>query len=365
METGRDIFLLDLRAPEEFHDWRIEGSRPLPALNVHYSAFLEDEEAVVDRLPRDRQITVLCAKGGASEYVAAALAERGFAVRHLVGGMQAWSELYAVRRVPTEGLVLLQFDRVGKGCLSYLIASRGEAVVVDPGRHVDRYLKAAEDLGVSIRRVVDTHVHADHISGGRALAEATGAPYHLYGGSGTPVAFPFEPLRDGDRLTVGGVSVEVVALHTPGHTPESVCLLVDGRHLLSGDTVFVESLGRPDLGGKAEEWVRDLYRTLFQRLSALPDDVVIYPAHYASPREADADGVYRTTFGDVRRRSPLLRLTDPAAFEAQVLAGLQEQPPNFERIRQINMGALSVGDEEALELEIGPNRCAVAHLGNP
>jgi glyoxylase-like metal-dependent hydrolase (beta-lactamase superfamily II) len=354
IDAGTDLFLLDLRNPDEFRRWQVGG---VPALNIPYFDFLEDEETAIAQLPQEREITLLCAKGGASEYVGSLLEEKGLAVRNVAGGMQEWAVLYDARPVVETGaFTLLQFNRVAKGCLSYLLASGGEALVIDPGRHTERYVTAAAARGLHIAGVIDTHVHADHISGGPTLAAQMDCPYYIADGDMIGAPLPFIELHDGDALQVGTSVVEVVALATPGHTPGSSSLLVDGRYFLSGDTLFVESVGRPDLGGHAPEWAKDLFDTLYARLGALGDDVLVLPAHYSSPAEVREGGLVAERLGRIRAENEAFRVTDPAAFVDYILGDLPVQPDTYSTMRLVNRGEVPADEEKAFELEIGANQ---------
>ncbi len=148
---------------------------------------------------------------------------------------------------------------------------------------------------------------------------------------------------------------------TPGHTPGSTSFLVNRKFLLSGDTIFVGGLGRPDLGGKAREWAQALYDTVFKKIADLPDDVLVLPAHYADIKEINENGYVGATLGDIRRTNEIMRTTDVEQFTEQVVSAIGDTPPNYERIVAINRGTEHVKEEEAMELEIGPNRCAVHH----
>lgn len=362
LDAGLSLFILDLRNPDEFAQWRVEGRQAVPTLNIPYFDFLEEEGASIARLPRDCEITLLCAKGGASEYVAGILQEHGIPARNVAGGMEEWAVLYEARPVvETETFTLLQFNRVAKGCLSYLMASGGEALVIDPGRHADRYLAAAEARGLTVVGVVDTHVHADHISGGPLLAEKAGCPYYIADGDMQGSPLPHIELKDGDRLQVGDSVVEVLAISTPGHTPGSSSLLVDGRYLLSGDTVFVESVGRPDLGGKAAEWAHDLFATLYARLDSVQDDVLVLPAHYSTPKEIRDGGLVAERLGRIRAENEAFHVSGEGEFVSYVLGDLPVQPAAYDTMRLINRGEHPVDEAGAFELEIGANQCAAKH----
>jgi glyoxylase-like metal-dependent hydrolase (beta-lactamase superfamily II) len=262
-----------------------------------------------------------------------------------------------------EKLTLIQVNRFAKGCLSYAVISGGKGMIVDPNQKIEVYLELAKQHNFTIEHVVDSHLHADHISGGLKLAEQTGASYYISSSEAKGSGLPFTPLEEFKKIRVGEIDVEVLAIPTPGHTPGSTSFLVDHRFLLSGDTVFVGGLGRPDLGGKAKEWAEDLYDTVFYRLNNLPDNCFVLPAHYADIQEMNEHGVVGATFGEIVRNNEMMRNADRKSFTAQVAsAASSKKPPNFEEIIAINRGELHVDAEKAIELEIGPNRCAVHHL---
>jgi glyoxylase-like metal-dependent hydrolase (beta-lactamase superfamily II)/rhodanese-related sulfurtransferase len=362
--AGEPVTILDVRVPDEYHKWKIEGRTAFESLNLHYIDFIEDEERTITRIPGGMDLTVVCARGDASDYVAEILRKRGFAAWNLTGGMQAWSEYYAETtvRIPgrwDNGLIFKLFNRVGKGCLSYLIGAQGcQAAVIDPSHHLEVYLRAAEKEGLTITHVFDTHLQADHLSGGRALADVTGATYHIATVDLNGGRLQGAPMGVNEQVSFGQSCFEAVLLATPGHTPGSTALLLDRRYLFTGDTLFVNTVGRPDLGGKAREWAHDLYNTLFHTLAALPDTVQIFPSHYASIHDINPLGLVTRTLGELRRDNPLFRLTDEARFCEAVLAAMPEEPGNFERIRRINLGLEQASPQEQMELETGPNRCA-------
>lgn len=361
--SGKPVFILDVRNEEEYANWKIEGKH-VTSINVPYFAFVEEDESVWEAIPHDvKDIVVICAKGGSSEFVAEQLRAQGYNAVSLEGGMLAWSQFYQPELVAVdENLKLYQVNRLAKGCLSYVLISEGEALVVDPNRHVDVYLELAQKEGAVIRHIIDTHVHADHISGGPELAKLTRVTYYLSSSDVQDGTISFEPLENHPQIRMGKVIVEVLAIPTPGHTPGSVSLLVNKKYLLSGDTIFVGGLGRPDLGGKAKEWAQMLYDTVFTTIANLPDDVYVLPAHYADVQEINERGIVGAPLGDIRRSNEIMRTQDREAFTETVAASAQsEKPPNFETIVEINRGLKEVTADEANELELGPNRCAVHH----
>jgi glyoxylase-like metal-dependent hydrolase (beta-lactamase superfamily II)/rhodanese-related sulfurtransferase len=363
IRRGRRPFILDVRNEEEFANWVIEGLPPNSLLNIPYFGFLEDEAECLERVPRGRDVTVVCAKGGSSAFVASILSQHGIRARNLQGGMIAWGDLHVTTCVatPQESTVsLFQINRVGKRCLSYVIVSDDAALVIDPSRYTDWYTSLAQAQQAQLTRVIDTHLHADHLSGGPALTRALGIPYHIRLDDAAGAQYSYHSVEDGSRLALGSSMVEIIALHTPGHTPGSTSLLVNDRYLLTGDTLFVGSIGRPDLGDKAEEWAQLLYRTLFDRIARLPDDVLILPAHYSDITEMRQDGIVATTLGEARQKNPAFERRTEAQFLAYVLSRLPAQPPIYQEIRRANLGRIVLDAEHATEAELGPNQCAAA-----
>lgn len=170
-----------------------------------------------------------------------------------------------------------------------------------------------------------------------------------------PAAIHFAPLWDGQRLQVGKLNVEVI--HTPGHTLGIVSLLVNNRYLFTGDTLFIHSFGRPDLGGQGEAWGHILYRTLRELRENLSDDLLVLPGHYSDRREANAQGIFGAMPGDLRQSNE--GLTPRSEFVRYVLTRLPHFPPEYVDIKRINLGLLDVDEEKATELELGKNVCAL------
>lgn len=231
----------------------------------------------------------------------------------------------------------------GTGCAAYVVgcAGKSKCAVIDPrAEEVDAYIAVAAHHKMEIHYVIDTHVQADHKSGGRLLAERTSAKYALH--RSAEVAFAFEPLDDGDVLDLGNVQMKV--MHTPGHTPESICLVVtDHRRgdfpwfVLTGDTLFSGAVGRPDLPGAAEQSARALWSSL-QKLLELPDSVEVYPAHFSgSACGAGMNGKPMSTIDFERRWNPLLTLSRDE-FVKQVCEGIPPKPPEMAAVMQFNQG---------------------------
>jgi len=237
-----------------------------------------------------------------------------------------------------------QFFTQGLGCMSYLVGceAKGVAAVIDPDRDVRRYLDAAAARGLAITHIIETHLHADHVSGNTDLAARTGAPIYIHGAA--QAGFPHRPLEGGDVLQLGNVRIDV--LHTPGHTPEGVTLLVTDATrspepwlALTGDTLFVGDVGRPDLVGAeaARELADQLHGSLFDRLLTLDDGLLLYPGHGAGSLCGRSIGSMRsTTLGFERRSNPSLSVREKPAFVEFMTRDLPEQPGNHRHIKALN-----------------------------
>lgn len=359
MDTGEKIFILDVRNPEDFEEWKIEGKH-VESANIPYFDFLDEDEKVYEPLPKDTEIVVVCAKGGSSLMVAEQFDERGYKVSSLAEGMLAWSQFYAPTTVIDEpNLKLIQFNRLAKGCLSYMVVSAGEAIVVDANRHVSEYIRVAQQESVRIVHVLDTHLHADHISGGVELAKETGAKYWIAPEETEGATFGYEPLEEGQLVLFGKSTFEVVGMRTPGHTLGSTSFLIDCKYLLTGDTLFVSGLGRSDLKGRAKEMAEMMFDTVTDKIAKLPDDLTILPGHYADVREINESGYVGARMADIRRNNPILHMKDKQAFVETAVGNAGVTPPNHDKIIAVNRGQIDPSAQEQTEMEIGPNRCAV------
>lgn len=355
-----NLFILDVRNKEEFKDWKIEGIN-FSHLNVPYFELLDGIDSIADKLPKNEEILVVCAKEGSSVMVAEMLDEAGFKASYLEGGMKSYSEYLEPVKVSDlkDGGELYQFVRIGKGCLSYMIISGGEAVIIDATRFIDTYLDFAKSKDVEITNVFDTHLHADHISGGRHIAEKTGANYYLPPKDAEEVTFSYSALEDGVEVLVGNSAVKVHALYSPGHTIGSTSFIIDDGYLLTGDILFIDSIGRPDLAGLAEDWVGDLRESLYKKYRELSYDLLVLPAHFMIVEELNEDGTVAKKLGELFEKNHGLNIDDEEEFKNIVTKNLPPQPNDYKDIRQTNMGKITPDEDRQREMEIGPNRCAV------
>src|SRR5215210_2022443 len=254
-------------------------------------------------------------------------------------------------------MIFRQLTHDDLGCASYLIGDEdaGVAAVVDPRLDIDEYLRLARYLGVRIEHVLETHDHADHVSGHGRLVSATGARIHVHRDAGPD--YDHEPIDDGWELELGALRVR--ALHTPGHRPEHTAFaLIDTARgeepwaVLSGDSLFVGDIARPDLAVDKDEGARGIFRSLHETLLALPDTAEVWPGHLGGSLcgGPGIDLKVASTIGFERAHNPTLAVTDEEEFVAGVLAGLGPQPPNFEAIVALNRGPLLTDGAELLPL---------------
>lgn len=356
-----ELFILDVRNGSDFQDWKIEGEN-IEIINVPYFDLIDGVDPALDKIPQNKKVLVVCAKEGSSLFVAEQIVEAGRTnVYYLEGGMKAWSEHLEPVKVGDlkDGGSIYQFVRIGKGCLSYMVVSNGEAAIVDTLRMTDVYEQFAKEMNVTIKHTIDTHLHADHISGGKKLAEKVGATYWLPPKDATEVTFTYEKLEEGKDITVGNTTIQIQPIYSPGHTIGSTSLIVDNQYFLTGDILFIESIGRPDLAGKAEDWVGDLRNTLYKRYKELSNDLIVLPAHFGKVSELGEGGKVSARMGDLYQKNPGLNIQDEVEFRKTVTVNLPPQPNAYQEIRQTNMGKITPTEEEQREMEIGPNRCAV------
>jgi len=359
LDRGESPLLLDIREPEKFADWHIPGARPLPVIEAMRRNEWGPLEAQAGEIPKDQPIVVVCNIGVSSAKATTVLERLGFAVENLTGGMQAWSGVHTEATIELPGsppVAVIQVRRNGKGCLSYVVASAGQALVIDPSVEIEAYVSIAERLEAPIAMVLETHVHADHVSRARDLAARAGATLVLP--RNERVTFPYEPIDDGTTIEIGEVTL--TAIHTPGHTGESTCYRLDDRALFTGDTLFIDSVGRPDLerGNEgAPAAAADLHRSLFGVLRRLPEGLVVLPCHTEAGIPFDRRAVL-ARLGDLRGAMEGYG-RDLATFVPGVLGRLGAKPPGCDRVIAVNEGkSPPLEEEDALALEAGPNRCA-------
>ena len=351
-----DLFVLDVRNEDDYEEWQIPGSTNLPIYDDLLDHDFSSLEAHLDELPEDREIAIVCVGGVTSARAAAVLQDNGFDAMSIDDGMNAWGRVHrAYEPERVDGVI--QIVRPGTGCLSYLVHDGEEAIVVDPSQYVDIYVDAAQQRDLEIVGVADTHAHADHVSGAPDLATEHDVPYYLHEADAAS-RDDVTTIADGETLAVGRRDLDV--LYTPGHTPGSVSFRF-GDALLSGDTLFLRSVGRPDLEDSSEDAVRTAASELFDSLVgllALDDDSVVLPGHFSDetgrPLATELEELRAETTNEL---FSYVDDRDREAFVETIVESLADEPANYNEIKQINWGNESAG-EEAEALELGPNNCA-------
>jgi glyoxylase-like metal-dependent hydrolase (beta-lactamase superfamily II) len=296
----------------------------------------------------------VCAAGKISQIAAEQLRKAGFEAYSLENGMKGWSLAWNRATVTFDNFQIIQLRRTGKGCLSYIVVSDGKALVIDASLPIQVYQDIMAENEWQLEVVIDTHIHADHLSRSRDLANGSGATLYLPAHS--TVQFPFEPVEDGNVIQLGSVTLRVIG--TPGHTLENAAFLLDNKVLFSGDTLFTNSIGRPDL--KADEaqtkHKTELLYDSLQKLLQLDDAILVLPGHTSSPVNFN-NIVVGAKLGSIKKQLSLLQLPKDA-FVNIVTAKTPPTPLNYLAIVEHNKTG-SINEAQAIELEAGANRCAI------
>ncbi len=348
--------LLDIRRENEFNDWNIKGSVNIPINDlISEGNFLGIKDILKD-LPKNKMIVTICAKGLNSQVAASILREMGYNSVSLEKGMKGWNENFDIYKLDFTDFTVIQFVRIGKGCLSYLIYDNKtkETALIEPAIFMDEYEDYIRANGLKLKYIIDTHAHADHFSGGMELARKLNMDYYVNEIEVDKV-FSFKSLKDIPEFVLGKTKLEV--LSTPGHTDGSVSFLVNNEALLCGDLLLLESPGRPDLARTKEETTKGaaiLFDTLQNIINKLNDNVKILPSHFTKTEIRPVV----MTFGELKAGSEPLKMTDKSEFINYITANIPNTPPNYETIKKFNKAGVMIPLDYAEDLEIGPNRCA-------
>lgn len=365
LDRGELLQVLDVRAPEKVERGHISIGSELEFHALPSSKILALPDVAALQLDAARPVVVVCGHGNSSKKATAFLRERGFEAYSVTGGMAAWEGVYVARHLsPTPSLShVVQLDRVGKRALSYVLVSDGDAVVVDPGRHIERYEALLTELHATPAAVVDTHIHADYVSGARAAAARWQVPYFLHPDDAVspydqrPGKLTFQPLSDGDTIAFGRATLR--AAHVPGHTLGSVALLADDGLALTGDFLFVQSLGRPDLAGQSDSWAKLLWQSLERARETWPGDLLVLPAHYAAEGERRADRAVAARFDVITATNAAAAIQGERTFLKWIADHATTFPDAYRTIKEANLGLVEISDPDAEVLESGPNQCAI------
>ena len=350
------ILILDVRNKNSFNDWNIRGSINIDVSDDIWDNNFEKVKQMFEGLPKDKKIVTVCNAGITSQHASRILEEMGYKTLVLEHGMMGWNKLHKEAEVINKSdLLIKQIARVGKGCLSYLIGSKSakECFIVDPSQFVDEYVIIANDVGLKIKGIIETHVHADHLSGAKSLANITKAKYYV-SGADLSAKIDFVDLDQINEISIGINKIKIIP--TPGHTNGSVCLIVNDQVLITGDTLFLEGAGRPDLGRSREDIKRGalkLYESL-NLIKKMYKNLIVLPAHFTSCNELPIS----VELGVLLDKNKILKFSLAEDFVEYITSNLPMVPPNYEQIKRLNMECTNIPLQIGEKLEFGPNRCA-------
>jgi len=365
---GQDFTLLDVRNNEEFSRFKVEGPYLSKMINIPYMEFIEKEDESVARVQvaKEESIRIVCAKEGSAKYVGEILVKNGWQdVRYLTEGIKSWGNMLAPKLVASgSGYELYQYIRPGKASCSYGLIYEDQMAVFDPSRNTRFYQNFASEHGARIIKTFETHLQADYISGSRQIFFDTGARIVGHKNDFKDATFEYKSLKDQEVFKFSKGGPEIQAIHMPGHTPGSTSYLIDDRYLVTGDTVFILSIGRPDLGGMAEDWSKLLFHTLKTKIAGLDDDLLIMPGHYIEWSEANPQQLFVDTLGSIRNKNAdIYGIAEEGEFVRFIKDNMRKQPDEYAQIRKVNAGLLEVDDEDQEIMDLGKNECAASMHG--
>ncbi|MBI3027797.1 MBL fold metallo-hydrolase [Candidatus Woesearchaeota archaeon] len=354
--NDKSILILDIRESNRFDEWHIKDSINIDVYSDIWNGNFETVKQKLIQLPKDRRIVTVCNAGVTSQNASMLLESMGYKTLVLEKGMMGWNALHQAADVINEkDLLVKQIIRVGKGCLSYFIGSNSkkECLIVDPSQFIEEYLEIAKDNSFKITGVIETHVHADHLSGANTLANITKTKYYV-SSDDLKIKADFIDLKDTGEICIGNNKIKIIK--TPGHTDGSVCLLVNDKALFTGDTLFLDGVGRPDLG-RNKEVIEKGAKLLFDSLNKIKNldkNLIILPAHFTNYNNAPIFG----KLSDLLNNNQSLKINSEQEFMNYITSNLPMTPPNYEQIKNMNLKRIQFPRQMAEQLEFGPNRCA-------
>jgi len=394
MEEGDDIFILDVRSKQEHDLWSISYDNFPDSLVIPIDTL--SSIVSLKQIPKNKEVITFCAHGQRSSMAAKTLSSLGYNVRTVEGGMAGWSKLYDVAQVNIDSNITLkiwQIRRISKGCMSYVIASTKakKATIIDATCDIDTVTNnLLQENELTVRRVLDTHMHADHLSGSFRVATKYGSEvavssFENYATQTIPSEKdqPYRPILNGEKFELGdGFYLE--AIHTPGHTDGSMSFLLkiqnvikkeevnkqktsgdnfakneddnSDYYLFTGDTIFVNGVGRPDLHNKSQEYANKLFHTYHNVIFNLPDKTIILPAHYSSGFEHEKPVL--DSLGSIKQKLASI-IDSENKFIDFVTSNIPPHPMNYEKIVYLNKNLTSCDMVNHADLEFGPNSCGI------
>jgi glyoxylase-like metal-dependent hydrolase (beta-lactamase superfamily II)/rhodanese-related sulfurtransferase len=390
IDNHENIFILDVRTPQEYEAWKLSYENHQNPKLIPVDRLFMNDPNLLKEIPKDQEIVTLCAHGNRSMMAARLLNQLGYNVKSVRGGMAGWNKVYDVAEVPVPieaPFRIWQIRRISKGCMGYIVSSKEDktAAAIDPSREIyEAFLSVASENDLKIIKVIDTHQHADHVSGvakltsaiarqGNAEAFACFSSLEEYNSENTEIRIHY--LKDGDNIEISP-RISLGVIHTPGHTNGSMSFLLSSTNdtdankhteekspvscLFTGDTLFVDSVGRPDLREEAKKYAELLYQTYHQKIVNLPENTLVLPAHFNATSIAlkHAEPISET-IGSLKKKIKLLSMNEDD-FVHQVTDTLPSRPMNYKTIIEINKRILPFDDMQMPDLEAGPNSCAVS-----
>jgi glyoxylase-like metal-dependent hydrolase (beta-lactamase superfamily II)/rhodanese-related sulfurtransferase len=390
IDKGDDIFILDVRNHEEHNLWKVSYDRyqDTPVIPVDILSSAQS----LKQIPKDKEIVTFCAHGQRSMNAAKRLSELGYNVKTVEGGLGGWSKVFDIASInvgSNKTVKIWQIRRISKGCMSYVITSTldKKATVIDATCNMDNPInKIMDENGLQITHIIDTHIHADHLSGATKLAKTYESDVYIsslekystenINHDNNQVSF--KSIKDGDRVVIGD-DIILEAIHTPGHTNGSMTYkleidgdsnktknennsIIDKRNnnsvcfLFTGDTLFVDGVGRPDLHNKAEEYAQNLFNSYQRKIFRLSNETIILPSHYGGIFEHERP-IYDTV-KSVKQNINLL-LSSENDFVRFVSENIPPHPVNYDRIISINKQLIACDKIEQNDIEMGPNACGI------
>ena len=382
IDREEDIFILDVRDHEEHKSWKISYDKHHDSLVIPIDDLSSPQS--LEQIPKDKEIVAFCARGNRSMSAAKMLSKHGYRVKSVEGGLEGWNTVYDVALVTGKDspIDIWQIRRISKGCISYLVASSHykNAIVIDATCEVDNVISnIISENSLKLTKVVDTHIHADHLSGSTRLAKKYGSVIYLssledYNTKNNIHGLNFQLISNGDTIKIDE-EFTLETIHTPGHTNGSISLKIQKRtddyveegntsiknqgnnlYIFVGDTIFVNGIGRPDLRNKTEEFSHQLFNTYRQKIFNLPKETIVLSAHYSDTFEHEKP-VYETIKA-IYQNTGLLSVPE-VEFVKFVTESIPPRPTNYEKIISINKQMISCDEIEQKDIESGPNACGI------
>jgi len=375
IDRGEDIFILDVRTPEEHKAWKISYDKYKDSSLIPIDDLSSPD--ALKNIPKDKEIVTFCAHGNRSMSAAKILSQLGYNAKSIKWGLDGWSDVYDIVVIPSvdntssSPVRIWQLRRVSKGCMTYLLSSTSKengsrnAIVIDPTCGVNEPIdKIAKENDLHITNVIDTHMHADHVSGATKLARVIGDGVYFSSLEGYQISnntgqTTVNQIRDGDKIQlIDGIRLD--AIHTPGHTKGSMSFRLtlndNTNYVFTGDLLFVDGIGRPDLHDKAEEFTDSLFDTYHQKILNLPDDTIILPAHFSASFE-HGQPIF-ATIESIRKKVRILS-APYEEFAKFLMNNILSQPMNYKKIMDINKKMIACDTIKVVDLEAGPNSCGI------